>query len=688
MNGQCAFEIMGTLSDRLVLESAEALGLMERGSTDTVSRRRERSGFSRFPGSGWGVAIICAIVSLSVVGGIAWAGQRPITGPLDILTTEEETTTESETESESEEITETETEPHTHVYDTVTVEKEPTCSDAGAERHTCSCGSVIYKVIPMIPCSPQEWEPDISSTCYREGTECTTCSECGIKMTRKTGEIVPHVYEDGYCTVCGLIEGAETRLICRIYDDEDGNRVAKIASRNGVSEECIILPNVVYDVATDQMVPVVYIQDGLFKYDSTLRQIVIPDTVTGIGNNTFDHCENLQNVVLPSNLVTIGRMAFNGCTSFTEVIIPPSVKRIGDYAFAYLNITEIIVPEGVETLGAEAFQYCPHLTKAVLPESITRLLSGTFSGCISLTDVTLSSQLTFVGSFAFYGCKSLETLSLPDTVTDIDIHAFVGCSSLTSFVIPPQVTQMSNMFKGCTSLTHVVIPNGITSLDSFWDCSSLQSLHIPASVTSVPATAFLGCSSLAELTIDPENPIYTVEGNCLIRKEDRALILGCKGAEIPDGVEIIEQNAFCMRYTSAELVMPDTVTLIRSGAFQECSDIRTIRFSASLNELEDSVFYNCTSLETVEFPKSLRTVNHGLFSGCTNLKSVVIPPTLLNIGDSMFARCPSITRVDYGGTLSQWKRVTANVHWGTIEQPYAGFTVYCKDGEIFMSIKQ
>ena len=97
MKGQLAFEAIGALSDDLILESAEALGFME-NSPAAAPRHRRESTLSRFFSSGWGVAMICAVVSLSVLGGIVWAGQRPVAGPQG-TTTESETATETEPET-------------------------------------------------------------------------------------------------------------------------------------------------------------------------------------------------------------------------------------------------------------------------------------------------------------------------------------------------------------------------------------------------------------------------------------------------------------------------------------------------------------------------------------------------------------------------------------------------------------
>ena len=81
MRGQLAFEAMSGLSDGLILEAAEALGFTnERAAVVEPPRKREPSALGRFFSTGWGVAILCAVVSLTVLSGIIWAGQQSPAG--------------------------------------------------------------------------------------------------------------------------------------------------------------------------------------------------------------------------------------------------------------------------------------------------------------------------------------------------------------------------------------------------------------------------------------------------------------------------------------------------------------------------------------------------------------------------------------------------------------------------------
>jgi hypothetical protein len=55
---------------------------------------------------------------------------------------------------------------------------------------------------------------------------------------------------------------------------------------------------------------------------------------------------------------------------------------------------------------------------------------------------------------------------------------------------------------------------------------------------------------------------------------------------------------------------------------------------------------------------------------------------MTSIADLIFAECTSLTRVDFTGSVSRWKQLTNGVGFGTLEQPFSDFTVYCTDGTV------
>jgi hypothetical protein len=124
-------------------------------------------------------------------------------------------------------------------------------------------------------------------------------------------------------------------------------------------------------------------------------------------------------------------------TSVTSVIIPNSVTSIGDYAFLYCTgLTSVTIPSSVTSIGYDAFAGCTGLTSVTIPNSVTSIPSYAFEDCTGLTSVTIGTSVTSIGDYAFYGCTSLASVNIPTSVTSIGVWAFNQCTpELVSSII-------------------------------------------------------------------------------------------------------------------------------------------------------------------------------------------------------------------------------------------------------------
>ncbi|MBR6140737.1 MAG: leucine-rich repeat domain-containing protein [Bacteroidaceae bacterium] len=152
-----------------------------------------------------------------------------------------------------------------------------------------------------------------------------------------------------------------------------------------------------------------------------------------------------------------------------NLVIPNSVTSIGNYAFSgYSGLTSVTIPNSVTSIGDSAFSGCSGLTSITIPESVTSIGNWVFYGCTGLTSISIPESVTSIGNWVFYGCTGLTSISIGNSVTSIGICAFEGCSGLTSITIPYSVTSIgSGAFSGCSSLTSITIPNSVTSIGKY-----------------------------------------------------------------------------------------------------------------------------------------------------------------------------------------------------------------------------
>ena len=352
----------------------------------------------------------------------------------------------------------------------------------------------------------------------------------------------------------------------------------------------------------------------------SLTSLVIPDSVTNIGDYAFSGCSSLSSVVIPDRVTSIGDCAFENSSSLTDIVIPDGVTNIGKCAFeGCRSLTDIVIPDGVTSIGDCAFEGCRSLTDIVIPDGVTSIGDCAFANCFSLTGIVIPDSVTGIGKFAFSGCSSLSSVVIPDSVSCIGSGAFKNCSSLSSLVIPDCVTSIGNYaFAYCKSLTDIVIPNSVTSIgdNAFRHCSSLSSLVIPESVVNLNGNPFcrwdggLKCLS----------PYFIYDNKVLFDKDKSKII------------------AFRDKNTTS-YVIPDSVTRIGESAFRHCSSLSSLVIPDSVTSIGEYAFRHCSSLSSLVIPDSVTSIECYAFSGCESLSSIVIPDSVTSIGYHAFASC-------------------------------------------------
>ena len=171
------------------------------------------------------------------------------------------------------------------------------------------------------------------------------------------------------------------------------------------------------------------------------------------------------------------------------------------------------------------YRMMPNLKNLDIAEvNITALPIQAFYKSTNVENLILPNTLITIGEEMFYQSK-LKTVVIPANATTIGNSAFEQCASLISIDIPANVETIGTaVFWGCSSLTTVTFEKGsqLKTIGGgysepnyygvFSDCTALTSIEIPASVETIEAAAFKGCSSLATVTFEKGSQLKTIGG--------------------------------------------------------------------------------------------------------------------------------------------------------------------------------
>lgn len=319
---------------------------------------------------------------------------------------------------------------------------------------------------------------------------------------------------------------------------------------------------------------------------------------------------------IPTGVNKIGQYAFQWNRNLISVSIPNTVSAIQQFAFECCSsLTSVIIPDSVRTISRKCFRDCSLLEKVVLPNKIKSIEEGTFSGCSSLKEIIIPDGVTSIGKDAFFNCSSLSTLVIPESVSFIGESAFAGCQSLKTLTLPKVMTSLGDhAFDGCEALEKIDIPEGITSIGPwvFNNCTSIR-VHLPSTLKVFQPLKTYHHSwynnqiNFKELTVSPDNPVLSIEGNCLVDKQKRELLhIMNEATEFPENIESINiTDCFLPHILDVEeLKIPEGITHISALPFKLMNKLKKLVLPSTLRRFDDG-FLNDYPLSSISVTPEL-----------------------------------------------------------------------------------
>lgn len=333
-----------------------------------------------------------------------------------------------------------------------------------------------------------------------------------------------------------------------------------------------------YNILSEEEKTVAITKDN--SYSSLTGTLTIPEnvnyknytyTVTRIEKNAFLGA-NMKSVVLPNTITDIGGQSFACCRNLESITIPNSVTRLrGSAFFECYKLESITIPNSIRAIEGAIFEHCRNLKHVYLPNSVTKIEKRAFNDCRNLQSINIPESVDYIGDEAFEDCSSLTSISIPSSVTAIHDYTFSGCTNLIEIYLPASITTIGEQaFRRCNSLYSVTLPSSITEIGecAFSDCISLSTITIPNSVKAIEESTFYNCKKLSSI-------------------------------EIPNTIETIAASAFCFCSELTIISIPNSVKNIGKESFGACQNVKTIHIPNSLTSIDEYAFSGCNSLETV-----------------------------------------------------------------------------------------
>lgn len=214
----------------------------------------------------------------------------------------------------------------------------------------------------------------------------------------------------------------------------------------------------------------------------------------------------------------------------------------------------------------------------------------------SISKVAFSKGFKEVGDFAFTECRSLKTVILPEGTERIGIMGFNMCDSLEDLHLPDSIREIGDYaFNSAVISGELALPASLAEISPMtFRRASVGSVTIPDGVTAIGEYAFDGCTLTAE---------------------------------------------------NASLVIPDSVTDIRKGAFRYCQSLCSVTLSKNLTAIKEGVFEGCGSLTEVSVPDGVEVIEERAFAYCASLKRVTIPDSVTEIRSAAFEGCIALKSI-------------------------------------------
>ena len=341
--------------------------------------------------------------------------------------------------------------------------------------------------------------------------------------------------------------------------------------------------------------------------------------VTAVVDSAFLENDSITSLQLPESVIRVGNRAFMGSDNIATIYLNPTTPPLLGNAVFSSNPICYIPCRTLETYQASDWKnYVSTFEDPCNVDPTWQIIYTSTDGNVVMPYILDAFGANIIDN-SYVDGQGVITCDGP--VTECGAWAFQNCSTLQSIELPQTVTTIGDgAFQNCSALNSIALPDAITAINdwTFELCGALVTIDIPDNVTTIGMGAFHTCSSLTSITFS--NQLVSI-GNWAFQD--------------------------CTALTSVHL--PNTLTTLSLSAFCGCTLLDDVELSSSMTDVAEGTFYGCASLQSITLPNGIKTIGARAFS-YTSLTSIVLPETVSALHEYAFDGCPLVSVVSYVAT--------------------------------------
>lgn len=344
-------------------------------------------------------------------------------------------------------------------------------------------------------------------------------------------------------------------------------------------------------------------QNGIFAEKGAIRELIVGNNLSGIGNYAFYGCTAMRSITLSNALNTIGNYAFAGCLN--------------------MNTVNLNSASNITAIGAHAFEKCEALASFTVPINVQAIGDAAFMDCWAMTSIELCGgpnsnvALQTLGCDMFVNCRQLQSVTFPRSFTeDVDISNFQGCLALQSITVGNTNMNITEGFgSGAAAATFgyeafrqqytdSTIIHGTFYFEGPTNASNPSTLHKTAK------EHYFAFSYLHESNLEKQD-IYELTVNAGTESAKKKATYRVNSSNMLIGTEL-ENNITTIDLP--EFIGPYYIRTIDSDVFQDYCFVTSLTIPATVEQIRTDAFSGCHRLKYVCFENPINlTIDNGAF---------------------------------------------------------------------------